>query len=114
MSCHERHEHHEHHHGHHDEHRCRHGHDGGDDRERHSGCRCGGHGSGCGCGRGCACRRGGGDDGGTGHRSSEGEHLGFQRRFWSKADEIAELDAYLAELKAEAQAVEERLAELRR
>ena len=41
-----------------------------------------------------------------------GRHFG--RRFQSKAEQIAELEAYLAELKAEVQAVEEHLADLRR
>jgi hypothetical protein len=39
---------------------------------------------------------------------------GFRRQHWSKAEKIARLEVYLAELKAEAQAVEERLNELRR
>ncbi len=38
----------------------------------------------------------------------------FQRRYQTKAEQIAELEAYLAELKAEVQAVEERLADLKR
>lgn len=36
----------------------------------------------------------------------------FRRRYRTKAEEVAELQAYLNELKTEIQAVEERLAEL--
>lgn len=44
-----------------------------------------------------------------------GGHLGrFQRRFQTKAEQIAELEAYLAQLKTEVQAVEEHLADLRK
>jgi hypothetical protein len=58
-------------------------------------CSCGeGHGE-CGCGGGC------------------GSH-GFERRYQTKAEQIAELEAYLSELKTEVQAVEEHLADLRR
>jgi hypothetical protein len=57
-------------------------------------CECGGD---CDCG--CECC------GGSQH---------FQRRFQTKAEQIAELEAYLAELKLEMQAVEERLADLRK
>jgi hypothetical protein len=114
MSRCEIHEHHEHHHGHHEHHdghhecRCRHHHE----------CRCGqGYqgGQGCeshsryGCHGDCRCR-----DRGEGHHACEGKRHGFHRRFRSKAERIAELEGYLAELKAEAQAVEERLADLRR
>jgi hypothetical protein len=42
-----------------------------------------------------------------------GGHHGFRRCYTSKAEVIAELESYLAELKAEAQAVEEHLNELR-
>ena len=58
------------------------------------GCECGG---GCDCG--CECCGG-------------GHH--FQRRFQTKAEQIEELEAYLAELKLEVQAVEEHLADLRK
>ena len=58
------------------------------------GCECG---SGCDCG--CEC------GGGGGH---------FQRRFQTKAEQIEELESYLAELKLEVQAVEEHLADLRK
>lgn len=53
----------------------------------------------CGCGSECEC----------------GCHQGrFQRRYQTKAEQITELEEYLAELKTEAQAVEERLADLRK
>jgi hypothetical protein len=59
-----------------------------------SDCECGG---GCDCG--CECCGG-------------GHH--FQRRFQTKAEQIEELESYLAELKLEVQAVEEHLADLRK
>ena len=102
MCCCEPREHHHHgHHGHHHHHR-HHGSPGctcHSEREHPAGCECG-----CRCGprhdvQECGCR-----DGGQG---------GFHRRFRSKAEVIAELESYLTELKAEAQAVEERLNELR-
>lgn len=43
-----------------------------------------------------------------------GEGTHFPRRFLTKAEQIAELESYLAELKLEVQAVEERLSDLRR
>jgi hypothetical protein len=54
----------------------------------------------CGCDCDCGCECCGG-----GH---------FHRRYQTKAEQIAELEAYLAELKTEVQAVEERLADLRK
>jgi len=48
---------------------------------------------------------------GCGHH--EGSPFGFHRRFVSRAERIAELEAYLAELQAEAKAVEEYLAGLK-
>ena len=39
---------------------------------------------------------------------------GFERRFLTKAEQIEELEEYLAELKLEVQAVEEHLADLRK
>jgi hypothetical protein len=39
---------------------------------------------------------------------------GFERRYQTKAEQIAELEAYLGELKSEVQAVEEHLADLRK
>jgi hypothetical protein len=55
----------------------------------------------CGCDGGCGCECGG--------------HAGhFERRYQTKAEQIAELEAYLGELKTEVQAVEEHLADLRK
>ena len=60
----------------------------------------------CECGESCDCESGGCQCGcGNG---------GFQRRYQTKGEQIAELEGYLGELKAEAQAVEERLADLRK
>ena len=70
--------------------------------EHHGGheCECGGHACSCGEGHGeCEC-------------GCHGGHH-FERRFQTKAEQIAELEKYLADLKAEVQAVEERLADLR-
>ena len=58
-------------------------------------CECGRNGCSCGCK--CECCGGGGR---------------FHRRYQTKAEQIAELETYLAELKSEVQAVEERLADL--
>ena len=57
----------------------------------------------CGCGDGCdcGCECCGGDD-------------RFQRRYLTKAEQAEELEAYLADLKLEVQAVEERLADLKK
>jgi len=53
----------------------------------------------CGCDNGCKCSC----------------HTGrFERRYQTKAEQIAELEAYLDELKTEVQAVEEHLADLRK
>jgi hypothetical protein len=55
----------------------------------------------CGCDGDCGCGCGG--------------HVGyFERRYQTKAEQIVELEAYLKELKAEVQAVEEHLADLRK
>ena len=63
-------------------------------------CNCGSD-QGCDCDTNCGCDCGG--------------HAGhFERRFQTKAEQIAELEAYLGELKTEVQAVEEHLADLRR
>jgi hypothetical protein len=44
-----------------------------------------------------------------------GGHAGyFERGYQTKAEKIAELEAYLSELKTEVQAVEEHLADLRK
>jgi iron-sulfur cluster repair protein YtfE (RIC family) len=53
----------------------------------------------CDCGGGCECC---------------GGNSRFQRRYQTKAEQIAELEAYLAELRLEVQAVEERLADLKK
>jgi hypothetical protein len=53
----------------------------------------------CGCNCGCDC-------------CGEGTH--FPRRYQTKAEQIAGLEAYLAELRLEVQAVEERLADLKK
>ena len=57
----------------------------------------------CECGNDCdcGCECCGGDD-------------KFQRRYLTKAEQAAELEAYLADLKLEVQAVEERLADLKK
>jgi hypothetical protein len=86
------------------------------------GCRCAcacesGDSRSCGCNCGCS-------DGGAGScsectcesssSSCKCEQTGgFRRRFKNKAEIIAELEAYLSELKAEVQGVEERIKELR-
>jgi hypothetical protein len=64
------------------------------------------HGGGC-EGGGCSCSCGGGSE-------CECGNSGFERRFQTKAEQIAELEEYLGDLKAEVQAVEERLADLRK
>ncbi|MBC7093037.1 hypothetical protein H5T53_03400 [Candidatus Bipolaricaulota bacterium] len=46
--------------------------------------------------------------------AGSGSGLGFHRRLLSREERVARLEAYLAELQAEARAVEERIAELRR
>ena len=44
-----------------------------------------------------------------------GGHAGhFERRYQTKAEQVAELEAYLEDLKTEVQAVEEHLADLRK
>jgi hypothetical protein len=58
-----------------------------------------GHECECGCSCGCGC---------GGHSGS------FERRYQTKAEQIIELETYLAELKTEVQAVEEHLADLRK
>jgi hypothetical protein len=60
-----------------------------------NGCSCG-----CDCGCNCGCDCCGGQE--------------FQRRYQTKAEQIADLEAYLGDLKLEVQAVEERLADLRK
>jgi hypothetical protein len=59
------------------------------------------------CGEGCHC--------GCGREPrGHGHHDRFSRRFQTRDEQIAELEGYLTDLKAEARAVEERLADLRR
>jgi hypothetical protein len=65
----------------------------------------------CDCKKGeCECGEGGCDCGCE--CCGGGDH--FQRRYLTKAEQTAELEAYLAELKLEVQAVEERLADLKK
>ncbi len=87
---------------------CNEGHGHRHHQHRHHGCECG---ESCDCkgseregGEGCHCK-----DGGC--KCGNGK---FHRRYQTKAEQISELEEYLAELKAEAQAVEEKLAELRK
>ncbi len=61
------------------------------------GCDCEGSCGGCDCGNECC------HDGGQ-----------FQRRYQTKEEQISSLETYLGELKMEVQAVEERLADLRK
>ena len=66
-------------------------------------------GCGCDCDSGCGC----GCDCASGCECSC--HQGhFDRRYQTKVEKMAELEAYLAELKLEVQAVEEHLADLRK
>jgi hypothetical protein len=72
------------------------------EHHRHHESECGGHDHACSCGEGhgeceCGCH--------------SGPH--FERRLQTKAEQIAELEGYLTDLKAEVQAVEEHLADLR-
>jgi hypothetical protein len=66
-----------------------------------------GHHHGCQCENECHCGCG------CGGESCCGGAGGFQRRYRTKAEQTAELEKYLADLKAEVQAVEEQLASLR-
>jgi hypothetical protein len=59
----------------------------------------------CNCENGCTC--------GCGCECCDGDSH-FQRRYQTKAEQAAELEAYLAELKLEVQAVEEQLADLKK
>lgn len=72
---------------------------------KHENCECG---EGCSCGHACDCNCGGN----CGCDCCGGHH--FHRRYQTKAEQIADLEAYLAELKLEVQAVEERLADLKK
>jgi hypothetical protein len=59
------------------------------------------------CDCGCDCECGNTCDCGC-------HHVRFERRYQTKAEKIAELEAYLSELRSEVQAVEEHLADLRK
>ncbi len=80
-------------------------------------CGCGGEGHGPRRGQGHGPMHGPG--GHHGHHGGEcecgcgGEGRGFHRRFATREERIAHLQEYLNELRAEAQAVEEHIAELR-
>jgi len=77
----------------------------GDSHDNQEDCCSGEVGGACQCGEECGgeCHSGGGCN--CGSRQ-------FQRRFKTKAEQIAELGSYLSELKKEVQAVEEMLADL--
>ena len=62
-------------------------------------CDCGNGNCDCGCSGDCDCCGGGNN---------------FQRRYQTKSEQIAELEAYLSELKLEVQAVEEHLVDLKK
>jgi len=98
---------------------------------REQGCHCGCHGRDggcccpheadrcdCGCGQAetCGCERET-TQAGPCHRREHGAHARhaprFGRRFRSRAERLAELEAYLADLQAETRAVEEHIAELK-
>jgi hypothetical protein len=73
------------------------------------------HGSACGCDDG-GHEHAGGFEGEAGALWARHEHRGqggFRRRFTSRGERIAELEAYLSDLQAEAKAVKERLAALK-
>ncbi len=101
------------------------GHHGRSHAERHAGC-CEApywhHGYGWGGpehrGHGCCCCCSSCHCGHSGHHGDcscgRGEALGFHRRFESREEKTARLEAYLADLRAEAQAVEEELARFRK
>ena len=55
----------------------------------------------------------GGSCGCQDHSCECGENARFGRRFFSRAERIAELEQYLQSLQLEAKAVEERIAELK-
>lgn len=83
--------------GHHGECDC-HGGSHGEHHEEH-GCNCNchaGHECECGC-----------------HEGSESTEIHFERRFETRAERIAQMEAYLKDLQTEAKAVEERIAEIK-
>ncbi len=87
---------------------CNEGHGHRHHQHRHHECECGERcdckSSECECGEGCH-----GKDGGC--KCGSGK---FRRRYRTQAEQLSELEEYLAELKAEVQAVEEKVAELRK
>ena len=82
--------------------RYHHGHHSGGHHGRRHGHRC------CSC---CECRCGCGCGCGS---SGEAEGIAFQRRFTNREERISRLETYLEDLLAEARAVEERLAGMKR
>ncbi len=96
----------EHHHGEcgchggrHPEHH-RHRHEGEGDRGEGRECECGSHSDESECQ--CECH-------GGGHHPE----IHFQRRFTTRAEQVAELERYLQDLQSEVQAVQERIAEMK-
>jgi hypothetical protein len=63
------------------------------------------------CGDGCCCE---GCDCGCRCCGGASSDRGFRRRYQTKAEQVAELERYLKDLKDEVQAVEERVADLKR
>ena len=70
--------------------------------------------NGCACGSGCSCDCCEGCNCGCSCCGDGSCDQGFKRRYQTKAEQVAELEGYLRELKSEVQAVEERLADLKR
>jgi hypothetical protein len=66
----------------------------------------------CGCRSGCCCDRGGSC--GCGCRCKCSGEGGFKRRYQTRAEQVAEIEPYLKDLKAEVRAVEQKLADLKR
>ena len=66
----------------------------------------------CGSRSGCCCDCCG--NCGCGCRCNCSGESGFKRRYQTKAEQIAELEPYLKDLKAEVRAVEQKLADLKR
>ena len=83
-------------HGHHGECDCH----GGSHGEHHEECGCD-----CNCHAEQECECGC-------HEGSESTEIHFERRFATRAERIAQLEAYLKDLQTEAKAVEERIAEM--
>ena len=101
--------------GHHGECDCH----GGRHEEHHEeqGCDCGSHAKlegQCDChGGGCGEHQGRRESECGCHEGSESTEIHFERRFATRAERIAQLEAYLKDLQTEAQAVEERIAEMK-